>query len=130
MGSRIKGITIEIGGDTTGLDNALKGVNSTIKSTQTQIKDENKLLKLDPTNTNLVTQKQKLLIESIASTKEKLDALKEVQVQAKTTPAGRNQRQSKGMARAHERGEGELWKENSRSERHDRMDGPYERPNR
>ena len=82
-GSRIKGITVEIGGDTTGLDKALKGVNSTIKSTQTQLKDVNKLLKLDPTNTNLVTQKQKLLKEAISETKTKLDALKEAQVQAK-----------------------------------------------
>ena len=82
-GSRIKGITVEIGGDTTGLDKALKGVNSTIKSTQTPLKDVNKLLKLDPTNTNLVTQKQKLLKEAISETKTKLDALKEAQVQAK-----------------------------------------------
>ncbi|MBR2564592.1 MAG: phage tail tape measure protein, partial [Paenibacillus sp.] len=83
MASRIKGITVEIGGDTTGLDRALKGVNSTIRSTQSQLKDVNKLLKLDPTNTNLVTQKQRLLKESIASTKEKLDALKTAQAQAK-----------------------------------------------
>ena len=49
-GSRIKGITVEIGGDTTGLDKALKGVNSTIKSTQTSLRDVNRLLKLDPKN--------------------------------------------------------------------------------
>ena len=82
-GSRIKGITIEIGGDTTGLDKALKGVNSTIRNTQTQLKDVNKLLKLDPSNTNLVAQKQKLLKEAISETTTKLDALKEAQVQAK-----------------------------------------------
>ena len=82
-GIRIKGITVEIGGDSAGLDRALKGVNLTIGSTQTQLKDDNKLLKLDPTNTNLITQKQKLLKESIASTKEKLDALKTAQAQAK-----------------------------------------------
>ena len=58
MAGRIKGITVEIGGDTTGLDKALKGVNSTIKTTQSSLKDVNKLLKLDPANTNLVTQKQ------------------------------------------------------------------------
>ena len=57
-GSRIKGITVEIGGDTTGLDKALKGVNSTIKSSQSQLKDINILLKLDPTNTELLSQKQ------------------------------------------------------------------------
>lgn len=82
-GSRIKGITVEIGGDTTGLDKALKSVNSTIRTTQTSLKDVNKLLKLDPTNTNLVTQKQKLLKDAINATKEKLDALKTAQEQAK-----------------------------------------------
>ena len=82
-GSRIKGITVEIGGDTTGLDKALKGVNSTIRTTQTALKDVNKLLKLDPANTNLVTQKQKLLKDAISATKEKLEALKTAQEQAK-----------------------------------------------
>lgn len=82
-GSRIKGITVEIGGDTTGLDKALKSVNSTIKSTQSQLKDINKLLKLDPTNTELLSQKQGVLKEKIGATKEKLDALKTAQEQAK-----------------------------------------------
>ena len=49
MADRIKGITVEIGGDTTGLSKALSGVNKEIKSTQSQLKDVNKLLKLDPT---------------------------------------------------------------------------------
>ena len=82
-GGRIKGITVEIGGDTTGLDKALKGVNSTIKTTQSSLKDVNKLLKLDPANTNLVTQKQKLLKDAIGATKEKLEALKTAQEQAR-----------------------------------------------
>ena len=60
-GSRIKGITVEIGGDTTKLQTALKGVNSEIKNTQSQLKDVEKLLKLDPGNTELLAQKQKLL---------------------------------------------------------------------
>lgn len=81
--NRIKGITVEIGGDTTGLDKALKGVNSTIRTTQTSLKDVNKLLKLDPANTNLVTQKQKLLKDAISATKDKLEALKTAQEQAK-----------------------------------------------
>ena len=81
--SRIKGITVEIGGDTTGLDKALKSVNSSIKTTQSGLKDVSKLLKLDPTNTELLTQKQKLLKDAIGSTKEKLDALKLAQEQAK-----------------------------------------------
>lgn len=61
MASRIQGITVEIGGDTTKLQNALKGVNGQIKSTQSQLKDVNKLLKLDPGNTELLAQKHKLL---------------------------------------------------------------------
>ena len=83
MAGRIKGITVEIGGDTTGLDKALKGVNSTIKTTQSSLKDVNKLLKLDPANTNLVTQKQKLLKDAVNATKEKLEALKTAQEQAR-----------------------------------------------
>ena len=82
-GGRIKGITVEIGGDTTGLDKALKGVNSTIKTTQSSLKDVNKLLKLDPANTNLVAQKQKLLKDAVNATKEKLEALKTAQEQAR-----------------------------------------------
>ena len=83
MASRIKGITVEIGGDTAGLEKALKGVNSSIKTTQSALKDVERLLKLDPTNTELLTQKQKLLKDAIASTSEKLETLKEAQKQAK-----------------------------------------------
>ena len=83
MANRIKGITVEIGGDTTGLDKALKSVNSSIRTTQTNLKDVNKLLKLDPSNTELLAQKQNLLKDAIGSTKEKLDALKSAQEQAK-----------------------------------------------
>ena len=70
--SRIKGITVEIGGDTTKLQTALKGVNSEIKNTQSQLKDVEKLLKLDPGNTELLAQKQKLLSSAVSETKEKL----------------------------------------------------------
>ncbi len=83
MASRIAGITVEIGGDVTGLDKALKTVNSTIKITQTQLKDVERLLKLDPSHTQLLQQKQGLLKDSITATKEKLDALKTAQEQAK-----------------------------------------------
>lgn len=61
MSNRIKGITVEIGGDTTGLDKALKAVNSTIKSTQSSLRDVNRLLKLYPSNAKLLAQKQQLL---------------------------------------------------------------------
>ena len=73
MASRIKGITVEIGGDTTGLEKALKNVNSTIKSTQSELKDVERLLKLDPSNTELLTQKQKLLKEAQKQAKEQLE---------------------------------------------------------
>ena len=82
MASRIVGIVVEIGGDTTKLSKALEGVNKNIKNTQTQLKDVNKLLKLDPSNTELVTQKQKLLKDAIAETKTKLDTLKTAATQA------------------------------------------------
>lgn len=76
MANRIAGITVEIGGDTTKLSTALKTVNSEIRSTQQQLKDVNHLLKLDPGNTDLLAQKQRLLRDAISETKEKLEALK------------------------------------------------------
>lgn len=76
VASRIQGITVEIGGDTTKLSTALSKVNKEIRDTQSQLKDVNKLLKLDPGNTDLMAQKQKLLTQAISETKEKLDALK------------------------------------------------------
>lgn len=76
MASRIQGITVEIGGDTTKLSTALSKVNKEIRDTQSQLKDVNKLLKLDPGNAELMAQKQKLLAQAVSETKEKLDALK------------------------------------------------------
>lgn len=81
MAGRIKGITIEIGGDTTGLDKALKSVNSSITKTQSALNDVNRLLKLDPSNTVLVAQKQQLLSQAVDQTKEKLNALESAQEQ-------------------------------------------------
>lgn len=81
-GSKIKGITIEIGGDTTGLDKALRGVNSEIKETQSNLKDVEKALKLDPKNTELLAQKQRELAKAVDATSKKLDTLKEAQKQA------------------------------------------------
>lgn len=82
MASRIQGITVEIGGDTTKLTTALKGVNSEIRNTQSQLRDVEKLLKLDPGNTELLYQKQRLLNEEVQATKEKLEALKTASEQA------------------------------------------------
>ena len=80
--ANLKGITVEIGGDTTKLTSALQGVNKEIKSTQSQLKDVEKLLKLDPSNTELVAQKQRLLGDAIKETKEKLATLKTAAEQA------------------------------------------------
>ena len=81
MADRIKGIVVEIGGDTTGLSKALSGVNREIGSTQNQLRDVERLLKLDPTNTQLLEQKQRLLASAISQTKEKLDTLKTAEKQ-------------------------------------------------
>ena len=85
--NRIKGITIELSGDTTKLQTALKGVNTQVKSTQQQLKDVEKLLKLDPGNTDLLAQKHKLLAEAVSATKEKLETLKTAAEQANTALA-------------------------------------------
>lgn len=78
-GRNIRGITVEIGGDTSGLQKALSDINGKIKSTQAQLKDVDRLLKLDPTNTVLVAQKQELLRNAIAQTGEKLESLEAAQ---------------------------------------------------
>ena len=81
-GSRIKGITIEIGGDTTGLQKALQGVNKNLTKTQSDLRDVNRLLKLDPKNMELVAQKQKLLSQAVKDTSDKLKTLKTAAEQA------------------------------------------------
>lgn len=81
MADRIKGITVVLGGDTTGLNKALSGTNKEIKSTQAQLKDVERLLKLDPTNTKLLEQRQRLLSEAVGETRSKLTALKEAEKQ-------------------------------------------------
>ena len=79
MASRIAGITIEIGGDTTQLSKSLKGIDSELNKTQKNLRDIDKLLKLDPGNTELLTQKQKNLESAISNTKKRLDELKSAQ---------------------------------------------------
>ena len=81
MADRIKGITIEIGGDTTALSKALSGVNKEINSTQKQLRDVERLLKLDPGNVTLLEQKQRLLADSVEQTRQKLDSLKSAEKQ-------------------------------------------------
>ena len=79
MADKIRGITIELGGDASGLSQALKDVNGDLNNTQKQLKDVERLLKLDPKNTELLAQKQKLLGDQIQNTKKKLDTLKQAQ---------------------------------------------------
>lgn len=77
MANKIKGITIQIGGDTTKLDKALAGTNKQIKTTQSELKAVEKALKLDPGNTTLLAQKQRLLADGVAQAAEKLKTLKQ-----------------------------------------------------
>lgn len=85
MAGNIKGMTIEIGGNTAPLEQALKDVNKDLNSTQKELNQVNKLLKLDPTNTTLLKQKQELLGDQIKNTTTKLDALKQAQKQLDET---------------------------------------------
>ena len=71
-GRNIQGLTVQIGGDTTGLQNALKNVNTQIRTTQSELRDINNLLKLDPTNTELLSQKHKSNTQQNNTTKHKL----------------------------------------------------------
>lgn len=79
----IKGITIEIDGNTTGLGKALKAAESNATGLTTNLKKVNSALKLDPGNTELLTEKQKILADSVNATREKLEILKSVQDQIK-----------------------------------------------
>jgi len=80
--NNLKGLTIEIGGDTTSLSNALKNVNSDINSLQQNLRTVNSALKLDPSNVEAVTMKQQLLTQAVDATREKLATLKEARRQA------------------------------------------------
>ena len=72
----IKGLTVEIGGDTTKLGKALESVNGKAKSLSSELGQVNRLLKLDPGNADLLAQKQEILAEAISNTRDKLDKLK------------------------------------------------------
>ena len=111
MAGNIKGITIEIGGDTTGLDKALKGVNSSARSAQSELKEVNKALKLDPGNVELLEQKQRALAEAVSATTEKLDILKEAQRQmAEAGVTDENRAQYDALTREITKTEAELQK--------------------
>ena len=97
---RIKGITIEIGGDTTELQKSLKKVDSTLRDTQSQLKDVNKLLKMDPTNTELLRQKHELLGKAVNETKDRLKQLNQAMEQLKDAgDTEENRRQQDALQR-------------------------------
>ena len=80
--NRIKGITIEINGDSTSLQKSLSAVDKSLKQTESSLKDVNKLLKMDPKNTEILEQKQKLLADAVGKTKERLEQLRSASEQA------------------------------------------------
>lgn len=81
MAGKIKGIIIEFGGDTTKLESALKDINKNARDLDSQLRQVNNSLKFNPGNSDLIAQKQRILKESIENTKNKLDALKQAQIQ-------------------------------------------------
>lgn len=81
-GKKIRGITIELGGDATGLLDAVSAVDKQLKETQAALRDTQRLLKLDPGNVELLGQKQRQLTDAISGTEDKLKALKDAAAQA------------------------------------------------
>lgn len=99
MAGKIRGITIEIGGDTSGLVKSLKGADKQIASTQKQLKDVEKLLKMDPTNTELLDQKHRLLGQSVEQTKSKLEELNKAQKEMDAQGVDKNSEQYMALRR-------------------------------
>lgn len=100
MAGRIKGITINIEGNATKLQTALKGVNSDLRATNTALRDVNKLLKFDPGNADLLKQKQEYLAKAIDDTKEKLEQEKAAMEQLKAAgDTQENQEQQRALTR-------------------------------
>ena len=98
-GNRIKGLTIEIEGNTTKLTEALSKVDSSLRNTQSQLRDVDKLLKLDPKNTELLAQKQDLLAKSVKFTNERLGELKKAQEQMDANGVDKNSDQYRALQR-------------------------------
>lgn len=99
MAQKIRGITIKIGGDTSELSKALDSTNKKVKETQYQLKDVNRLLKLDPKNTELLKQKQELLAKEVSETKDKLENLRKVEQQLKDSGVDKNSEQFQAVRR-------------------------------
>lgn len=116
---RVKGITIEIGGDTRKLTDSLKDVNKSIKDTQSELKDVDKLLKFDPSNTELLAQKQELLGKALNDNKDKLEMLKQAQEQMNAEGIDRTSEQYRGLAREIEATEQEMQRLGDEAEKTD-----------
>lgn len=99
MAGRIKGITIEIGGDTTKLQKSLSGIDKVLKKTQAELRDVNKLLKMDPKNSELLRQKQELLSKAIGDTEERLKELNKAAEQMKAAGVDENSEQYNNLKR-------------------------------
>ena len=97
--SRVKGITVKIGGDVSGLDKALQKVNSEINDTQAKLQDIKRLLKMDPGNTELLRQKQQQLSKAVGDTKDKLEQLKDAEKQLKDAGVDENSAQFQNLQR-------------------------------
>lgn len=99
MAGRIKGITIEIGGNTTKLQKSLKNVDSTLKKTQNELRDVNKLLRFNPRNVELMRQKQELLSDQVKETSARLKQLNEAERQMKANGISETSEQYKRLRR-------------------------------
>ena len=97
--SKIRGITIELSADASGVIDAVNDIGKQIKSTKTQLKEVDSLLKFDPTNTELLEQKTELLKKQIGQTKEKLDALKAAQADMDANGVDQNSEQYQALQR-------------------------------
>lgn len=98
-GNKIRGITIQLDGDTTGMTKSLKDVDKSVKTTKDQLKDVEKLLKLDPKNTELLKQKQELLAKAIKDTNSKLETLKKAEETMKAQGIDENSEQFMALQR-------------------------------
>ena len=98
MGTKVKGITIELTADTTGIEKALKDVNKSLGLTSKELSSVNKALKLDPGNTELIEQKQRLLAKAIEQTTQKLNTLNQAQSKVDTS-TGNGQSQYDALTR-------------------------------
>ena len=98
-GAKVRGITIDLGLDASGVASGLKSVNSSLNSTSKELKDIDKLLKLDPGNVTLLAQKHEALQRAVSQTRDKLDLLKKAEEELKAQMVdGGTEEQQKQLA--------------------------------